>query len=362
MPRPTTATIHLAAMRHNLSIVRRRVSNSKIWAVIKANAYGHGIERAMSGFSDADGLALIEVNDAVRLRQLGWTKPILLLQGFFQEADLAAVIEHSLHVVVHCNEQIEMLAQIKRGPTIDVYLKMNSGMNRLGFQRGSIERAFARLRGMTGIGNIILMTHFANSFVVGDLSKPGISVAEQTRRFLSVADAFGCGHSVADSAMVLTKTDHTCAWVRTGIMLYGATVFPERRADEFNLLPAMTLQSDVIGVQHIAEGEYVGYGSRFMAKKPMTIGVVACGYTDGYPRSAPDGTPVLVVGVKTGLLGRVSMDSITVDLTHVPSGRVGSKVTLWGRGLPVEEVAAAAGTIGCELMCGLTPCVRMLDG
>jgi alanine racemase len=362
MPRPITAIIHLGAMRHNLSIVRKNAPNSKIWAVAKANAYGHGIEHALTGFSDADGMALIELDEAVRLRELGWKKPILLLQGFFETADLSAVVEHQLHVVVHCIEQIEMLAQIKSSATIHVYLKMNSGMNRLGFQPDAIESAFSRLRGLTCIGSIILMTHFANSFVIGDSPKPGISVAEQKRRFLLVASAFGCGHSFADSATVLTKNELTCAWIRTGIMLYGATVFPGRRADEFNLLPAMTLQSEVIGIQHLTAGDYVGYGSRFMATAPMTIGVVACGYTDGYPRSAPDGTPVLVDGVKTGLLGRVSMDSIMVDLTNVPSGRVGSKATLWGRGLPVEEVAAAAGTIGCELMCGLTPGVRMLDG
>ena len=361
MPRPITATIHIDAMRHNISIAQQRSPTSKIWAVVKANAYGHGLERAIKGFGDADGMALVELNAAVSLRELGWKKPILLLQGFFQPSDLALVVEHQLHVVVHCKEQIEMLAGVKSGPTIHVYLKMNSGMNRLGFQPGAIEEGFSRLRAMSCIGNIVLMTHFANSFVVGDLPKPGISVAEQTRRFLGVADACGCMHSFADSATVLTKTERACAWVRPGIMLYGSTVFPGRRGLEFNLRPAMTLQSEVIGIQQLAVGDCVGYGSRFVAAAPMTIGAVACGYTDGYPRSAPDGTPVLVDGIKTGLVGRVSMDSIMVDLTNIPSARVGSKVTLWGRDLPVEDVATAAGTIGCELMCGLTPKVLMLE-
>lgn len=315
----------------------------------------------MRGFAGADGLALIEIGAAVRLRELGWKKPILLLQGFFEPVDLSVVLEHQLHVVVHTSEQIEMLEHLASTVAIDVYLKMNSGMNRLGFQPGDTGKAYARLRAIPSVRGITLMTHFANSYAT-ETPKFGISVGEQSFRFNAVATALGCERSFADSATILAKLGNTADWVRPGVMLYGATVFPGRRAEEFGLLPAMTLASEIIGIQHIGAGDSVGYGSRFVADKPMRIGVVACGYTDGYPRSAQDGTPVLVDGVKTGLVGRVSMDSITVDLTPIPTAQVGSKAVLWGPGLPVEEVAALAGTIGCELLCGLTRRVHVMDG
>lgn len=361
MPRPIVATIHLAAMQHNLSVARRLAGSSKIWAIVKANGYGHSLERSMRGFADADGLALIEIGAAVHLRKLGWTKPILLLQGFFEPVDLDIVYRHQLHVVVHSEEQIAMLGESSTPSPVDVYLKINSGMNRLGFPPEKAAPAYARLRSIAHVRSITLMTHFANSYAA-ETPINGIAVSEQTFRFNAVATALGCARSFADSATVITKPGHTADWVRPGVMLYGATVFVGQSAEEFDLIPAMTLASEIIGIQDIGVGDSVGYGSRFIANKPMRIGVVACGYTDGYPRSAQDGTPVLVDGVKTSVVGRVSMDSITVDLTPIPTARVGSKVVLWGQGLAVEEVAAAAGTIACELMCGLTRRVHVVDG
>lgn len=360
MHRPIVATIHIDSMRQNLAVASKRTPDSKIWAVVKANGYGHGVARAMRGFADADGLALNDSDNALSLREQGWKKPILLLQGALGPTDLHMAADYRFHVVVHCNDQIEMLEKTPSTSVIDVYLKMNTGMNRLGFPTGDTLAAFTRLRAIASVRHITLMTHFANSFAAAPLAL-GVSVSEQKRQINILADQVGGERSFADSATVLMNSPSLGDWCRLGVMLYGATVLPGRRADEFGLAPAMTLESEVIGIQRIAKGDFVGYGSRFMADRPMTIGIVACGYIDGYPRSATDGTPVLVDGVKTGVVGRVSMDSITVDLTSVETARIGSKVTLWGRGLPIEEVAAAAGTIGCELMCGLSTRIRVVE-
>ena len=315
----------------------------------------------MKGLSDADGFALIEMGAAVRLREMGWKKPVLLLQGFFQPGDLTVVAQYDLQIVVHCVEQIEMLEKVPMPSGVDVFLKMNSGMNRLGFTPDECLNAYSRLRNVAYVRRVTLMTHFANSYAVDANPKVGITPHEQISRFARISRQLDCESSVADSATILTDPALAGQWVRPGAMLYGATVFPGRRSEEFGLLPAMTLESEIIGVQRIGVGDSVGYGSRFVADRPMTIGVVACGYTDGYPRSATDGSPVLVNGIRTRLVGRVSMDSITVDLTSMPQAGVGSKVTLWGRGLPIEEVADASSTISCELMCGLTRRVQMLE-
>ena len=348
-------------MRHNLKVARRSAPRAKIWAIVKANAYGHGLERAMRGFSDADGLALIELGAAVVLRELGWTKPILLLQGIFDMVDLDCVVRYQLHTVVHTKEQIDMIETLQGAAQLDIYLKINSGMNRLGFVPAQATKAHARLRAIGAVRSISLMTHFANSYE-RETPPQGVAVVEQIMRFSRVANELRGDRSLSDSASLLTCRQTDADWVRPGVMLYGATVFPSKRADEFGLLPAMTLESKIVGIQHLETGDSVGYGSRFIAGEPMRIGIVACGYTDGYPRAAPDGTPVLVDGVKTRVVGRVSMDSITVDLSGAAAAQVGSAVTLWGKGLPVEEVAAAVGTIGCELMCGLTRRVQMVDG
>lgn len=357
MPRPLVATIDAAAMRHNLNVARTSTPRANIWAVVKANAYGHGLARGMHAFSDADGLALIEVDSAVRLREMGWQKPILLLEGFFEPADLPEVAAHRIQVAVHCSEQIDMIAQAKLNAPIDVHLKMNSGMNRLGFHPDEFRAAYERVRAIESVGSMSMMTHFANA---DDPANAGMPMQEQLRRFQAVTEGLPGARSVSNSAAVLTRPDVLSDWVRPGIMLYGGTP-GGRTAEEFGLKPAMTLTSEIIGMQHIRAGDAVGYGSRFVAERAMTTGVVACGYADGYPRHAPSGTPVLVDGVKTRIVGRVSMDMITVDLTEVPNARVGSKVVLWGEGLPVDEVATAAGTIGYELMCAIAPRVAIVE-
>jgi alanine racemase len=349
-------------MQHNLARARACAPDAKLWAVVKANAYGHGLERGMRGFAAADGLALIETEGAVRLRELGWTKPILLLEGVFDAADVPLLAEFGLNGTVHSIEQIKMLEYTQLYRPIDVHLKMNTGMNRLGFKPEDYAAAHARLRAIPGIRNITLMTHFANA---DELEHPRLTIVEQVRRFCAGADGLPGERSLSNSGGVLRQAalaaELSNDWVRPGIMLYGGTP-GGASAQDYGLLPSMTLSSEVIGIQDLVAGDSVGYGSRFEASAPMKVGVVACGYADGYPRHAAHGAPVIVDGVRTTLVGRVSMDMMTVDLTGVPNAHVGSKVTLWGDGLPIDEVAEAAGTIGYELMCALSARVRVAEG
>jgi alanine racemase len=344
-------------MRHNLAAAKKNAPYSKAWAVVKANAYGHGLARGMRAFSDAEGLALIEPDAAVRLREMGWQKPILLLEGFFEQADLSVVADHKLQVAIHCAEQIDMLERASLVSPIDVHLKMNSGMNRLGFTPANYQAAYRRLKAIVAVRSITLMTHFANA---DDPANEGMPLSEQVRRFRAATEGLSGERSISNSAADLMHPDLSADWVRPGIMLYGGTP-GGKAAAEFGLRPAMTLNSEIIGIQDISAGDAVGYGSRFIADKPMKIGVVACGYADGYPRHAPNGTPVIVDGLRTGIVGRVSMDMISVDLTHIPTARVGSKVMLWGDDLPIDEVANAAGTIGYEIMCALAPRVTVVE-
>ncbi|MFC3109191.1 alanine racemase [Undibacterium arcticum] len=357
MPRPLVATIDIAAMQHNLAVAKARTPRAKVWAIVKANAYGHGLARGVRGFAAADGMGLIELDAAVRLRDLGWTKPILLLEGFFAPEDLAIVSRNQLEVAVHCDEQIAMIEHSGITTPLDVHLKMNSGMNRLGFTPDRFGAAYVRLRAIPTVRKITLMTHFANA---DDVRNPSLLLSEQVRRFQDGIAGLSGELSLSNSAATLLHPELVTDWVRPGVMLYGGTP-GGKTAQEFGLLPTMTLTSEIIGTQDIATGDAVGYGSRFVADKPMKIGVVACGYADGYPRHAPDGTPIIVDGVRTAMVGRVSMDMITVDLTPVPGAHVGSAVTLWGDGVPIDEVAQAAGTIGYELMCAVAPRVQMVE-
>lgn len=344
-------------MQHNLAVAKACTPHAKTWAVVKANAYGHGLARGMTAFEAADGLALIEVEGAVRLREMGWQKPILLLEGFFDSSDLPVCARHAIQVAVHCDEQIDMIDKAKLSTPIDVHLKMNSGMNRLGFMPDVYKEAYERLKSIPSVRRIVLMTHFANA---DDPGNPGLPFAQQMARFNQAAEGMLGERCLANSAAVLMHPGVAADWVRPGIMLYGGTP-GGKSARQFGLQPAMSLESEIIGIQRIVPGEAVGYGSRFIADKPMTIGVVACGYADGYPRHAPSGTPVMVDGQKTRIVGRVSMDMLNVDLTDIPHAHVGSKVELWGDTLPIDEVANAAGTIGYELMCAVAPRVRVVE-
>lgn len=357
MPRPLLATIDIAAMRHNLRVAKNCAPHSRSLAVVKANAYGHGLERGMRGFAEADGLGLIEVDNAAHLRQLGWQKRILLLEGFFDVTDLQTISVHQIDTVVHCVEQLRMLEKARLDAKLDVHLKINSGMNRLGFMPAVCHDIYQRLRAIPAVRNISFITHFANAENAANANLP---LSEQLQRFQTATQGLPGDRCLSNSAADLMHPECAADWVRPGVMLYGGTP-ADTPAAAFGLQPAMTLSSEIIGIQHIVAGDAVGYGSSFVASGPMTIGVVACGYADGYPRHAPSGTPVIVDGVRTQIVGRVSMDMITVDLTPVATAGVGSQVILWGRGLPVDEVASAAGTVGYELMCAIAPRVRIVE-
>jgi alanine racemase len=354
MPRPIRATFDSAALRNNLAVARARAPDSRVWAVVKANAYGHGILRAVDALASADGYALLDLDEAVRLRDAGVRKPILLLEGFFALDDLAIVVEHGLAVVVHCEEQVDMLVAAGFPARIPIYLKLNTGMNRLGFAPEAFRLALERLQGCRMAGEITLMTHFADA----DGER---GVREQLERFANVARDLSLSRSLANSAAVLRYPESHAGWIRPGIMLYGCSPFPDESADSLGLEPVMTLSSELLVIRELAAGERVGYGGAFVAPKRMRIGVVACGYADGYPRHAPNGTPVLVAGRRTRTAGRVSMDMLTVDLTGIPEAAVGSPVTLWGKGLSADEVATAAGTISYELLCALATRVPQID-
>jgi len=374
MPRPILATVHTEALRHNLARARHAGGDARVWAVVKANAYGHGIERAFEGLRGADGFALLDLAEAERLRALDWRGPILLLEGVFEPRDLELCSRLGLWHAVHCQEQIDWLAAHKTQVPHRVFLKLNSGMNRLGFKPDAFRSAWARLNALPQVDEISFMTHFS------DADGPR-GIAHQVAAFEAVTRDLPGERSLCNSAATLRHAGSPLAaggqpqtlaadWVRAGIMVYGgAPDHPARTAADWDLKPAMTLSSRLIGVQQLAAGDSVGYGSAFVAPHPMQVGVVACGYADGYPRHASGsaasggiGGPVLVDGVRTNLLGRVSMDMLAVDLSPVlAAGRhagLGAEVVLWGRSasgavLGADEVAHAAGTIGYELMCAV---------
>jgi alanine racemase len=352
--RPISARISLSALRHNYWVAKRAAHRSKVFAVVKANGYGHGVERVGRALPQADGFATLELESAIALRERNVLAPILLLEGFFEAAELRAIGSNNLAVALHDEEHLRMLEADKPDRLLDVWLKVNSGMNRLGFPPASVRGVLERLRLSGTTKSITLMTHFATA------DGPE-GVEEATRRFDEATAGIELPRSLANSAAIFTHPDSHADAVRLGIGLYGATPFADRTAIALGLKPAMTLASQLIAVQELMPGESVGYGNTFRCEIPMRVGVVACGYADGYPRHAPSGTPVLVNGARTRTVGRVSMDMIMVDLLPVPSAVVGSPVILWGEGLPVDEVALAAGTVGYELLCAVAPRVAMTD-
>ncbi len=353
MPRPIEATIVLDALRSNLALARARAPAAKCWAVVKANAYGHGLERVLPALGQADGLALIEFGHACRLRELGWQKRILMLEGAFDAGDTATARAYGLDLVVHCEEQLGWLADGPQdGPSINTFAKFDSGMNRLGFDYASLRQAHARLSAMPAVRSVALMTHFANA----DLPNG----ADEALEFFAAATAGLPGErSLANSAAVLSVPAACRDWLRPGIMLYGGSPFGQQSAADLGLAPAMRLQARVLARRTLQPGDAVGYGSLFRASEPMPIGVVACGYADGYPRHAPGGTPVMVDGMPSTTLGRVAMDMMMIDLRQCPGAGVGSVVELWGEHVPIDAVAQSAGTIGYELMCALAPRVAV---
>ena len=352
--RPLLATIDSSALKHNLAVVRRHAPRSRVLAVLKANAYGHGLLRTAAALSGADGFALLELEDAVRLREAGFGQRIVLLEGFFDPGELDVLARHSLAPVVHRMDQVAALDALPEGAKLDVLLKVNSGMNRLGLAPREFPQALERLRASGRIGEITLFTHFADA----DEAR---GVAWQLERLRGLPGYDSLPVSLANSAAILRYPETHRDWVRPGIMLYGCSPFPEGVGADSGLKPVMTLESRIIAVQGLQAGDEVGYGGMFRAERAMRVGVVACGYADGYPRHAPTGTPIRVADRMTRTLGRVSMDMLCADLTELPDAGVGSRVVLWGEGAPVERVAAAAGTVGYQLLCMVAPRVRIVE-
>jgi alanine racemase len=351
MSRPIVAEIDLAAIASNLGRVREFAPGAEVLAVVKANAYGHGLLRVLPALDGADGLALIELESALALRGAGYARPVLLLEGFFDARELPVIADAGLSIVVHDAEQVRMLEHESIAQPIDVYVKANMGMNRLGVTAAELGPLCERLTRLPCVASVRLMMHFARA-------DDDDGIAEPLAMFERACAGLPYPRSLANSAGVVRYAEIGGDGVRPGIMLYGATPFAHRDARSLGLVPAMTLRSKLIAVQTLATGDSVGYGATFRAPSAMRIGVVACGYADGYPRHAGNGTPVLVGGRRVPMAGRVSMDMITVDLSLAPEARVGCDVVLWGDGLPVDDVAASSSTVGYELLCAVAPRVR----
>lgn len=357
MSRATHALIHLDALAHNLACVRRLAAKSRIMAVVKADGYGHGLERVARALAAADAFGVASLEDAQRLRDAGFTQRIVLLSGFDEPADLPLLRRLAADTVVHHPSQLAMLAQAAPGPRIRCWLELDSGMHRLGLPLRDAGAAYARLRDLPAVDpEIVLMTHFARS---DEFDAP--ATGEQIAAFARACADLQAPRSLANSAAVLGWPAAHADWVRPGGALYGISVVAGRCGSDFGLRPAMSLGTRLIAVNHFAAGAAIGYGGDFVCPRPLRIGVAAIGYGDGYPRHVASGTPVLVDGARAPIVGRISMDLMCIDITDLPTADVGSAVLLWGPDLPVEQIAAAAGTIGYELTCSITRRVRFIE-
>ena len=352
--RPARALIDLQALRHNYQLARES-SGARALAVIKADAYGHGAVRCAQALeAEADGFAVACIEEALELRTAGIRAPILLLEGFFEADELALIVEHDLWCVVHALWQLDAIEQATLRKPITVWLKLDSGMHRVGLHPADYQAAYQRLLASGKVAKIVLMSHFARADELNSSS-----ASEQVAVFEAARQGLSAQVSLRNSPALLGWPQVPSDWVRPGIMLYGATPFEEANALAARLQPVMTLESKVISVRELPAGEPVGYGARFITPKPMRIGVVAMGYADGYPRQAPTGTPVLVAGQRSQLLGRVSMDMLCIDLTDVPQAGLGSTVELWGKNILASDVAMAAGTIPYQIFCNLRRVPRL---
>jgi alanine racemase len=363
MSRATTATIHIDALRHNLARVRALAAGSKVMAVVKADGYGHGLERVARALAGADAFGVAALSDAERLRAAGLSQRIVLLSGIDEASDLDQLRRLGVDTVVHHDSQLAMLeadagqADAAARDRLRVWLKLDTGMHRLGFAPARAGEVMARLKGLATIDDdIVLMTHFASSDEFG-----GGQTQAQLVEFGNSTAVLAGAASLSNSAAVLGWPAAHRDWVRAGGALYGLSVVEGKSGADFGLKPAMTLSTRLIAINRIAKGERIGYSATWQCPEDMDVGVAAIGYGDGYPRRAPAGTPVLVAGVRVPVIGRVSMDLMTLDLRGMPQARVGDEVTLWGPALPVEQVAAAAETISYELTCSITRRVRFVE-
>ncbi len=355
--RPIQASISHSALQHNLNVVKQYAPHSKIMSVVKANGYGHGLINVAHGLNATDGFAVLGLSEAIDLREAGFEQTILLLEGVFSNDEVKLASSFGVDIVVHSTPQLEMLERAKLVRPISVHLKMNTDMNRLGFVPSEYLSVFNRLKACKNIAEITLMTHFATA-------DENVGIAEPLQRFQNTVKGLNRPLSLANSAAILRHPEAHAqevnnSWVRPGIMLYGATPVSGTPASTFGLKYAMQFTSEIIAVQTIEKGECVGYGNRFTATKKTRVGVVACGYADGYPRHSPSGTPIAVASKLTQTLGRVSMDMLFCDLTDAPEVNIGAPVELWGNLVPVDAVAEVSGTVGYELLCAVSPRVPM---
>jgi alanine racemase len=357
MSRPTIATIHIDALRHNLAKVRALAPRSRVLAVVKADGYGHGLERVAHALEGADAFGVAALSDAERLRAAGLSQRIVLLSGFDEPGDLAQLRRLNVDTVVHHDEQLRMLEAEAGGAPLRLWLKLDTGMHRLGFAPERASALHARLRALPNVDpKIVLMTHFARS----DEFECD-ATAQQIERFESATRNLAGLRSLSNSAGVLGWPRAHGDWVRPGGALYGLSSVAGKSGRDLGLEPAMTLSTRLIAINRVARGEAIGYGGAYVCDEDMDVGIAAIGYGDGYPRHAGNGTVVLANGARAPIVGRVSMDLLAIDLRGLPQARVGDPVVLWGQGLPIEEVAAAAGTIGYELACGITRRVRFVE-
>jgi alanine racemase len=344
------AAIDTRALRHNLGVIRERARRARVMAVVKANAYGHGLVPTALALADADAFAVARLEEGLALRAAGITQPIVLLEGVFTSEHLLAAARHGFELVVHDALQVELLEEMTGQHRFVIWIKIDTGMNRLGFPVREFPAALARVQRLSPAPlEIRLLTHLASA---DELDNP--VTAEQLARFRAATTGLNYNTSIANSAGIFGGVQLMCDWVRPGLALYGASPFAGGSAAELGLEPVMTLETSVIAVRHLSAGERVGYGGTWIAPRDSVVAIVAAGYGDGLPRNLSGGTPVLVNGARAPLVGRVSMDMIAVDVTDLGEVHVGAPAVLWGRGLPVEEVARHAGTIPYELLCSVS--------
>lgn len=350
-----TAHINLEALAHNLACIKQQAPDSKIMAVVKANGYGHGLRHIAKNAKGADAFGVARIEEALQLRASGVVKPILLLEGFYSPNDLPVLVTNNIQTVVHCYEQLEALEQAELEGPVVAWLKVDSGMHRLGVREEQYQEFVERLHRCDNVAKPLrYMSHFG---CADELENP--MTKQQIELFLSLTEGCNGERSMAASAGLLEWLPSQLDWVRPGIIMYGVSPFGDKTAAEMGFKPVMTLKSHLIAVRDVKKGESVGYGATWTSERDTKVGVIAIGYGDGYPRTAPNGTPVLVNGRKVPIAGRVSMDMLTVDLGPEASDRVGDEAILWGEDLPSEEVADHIGTIAYELVTKLTSRVEM---
>lgn len=351
------AEINLDALHHNFSVVRQYAPNSKVLVMLKANGYGHGLLRIARVLREADAFAVARVDEALMLRLSGVTHPIVVMTGFSNLDELNACAEHDFQPVIHSDYQIDYLEQNQLQKPISVWLKVETGLSRLGFSAKDAAKAYERLMACPHIIKpIVTLSHLASA---DDLKNP--KTMNQLKKFQEITAGFVGPKSLARSAAIMTNPETHLDWVRPGMMLYGGSPFPNEVGNDRGLQAVMTMKSELISIKHIPAGETVGYGETWKCEEEMPVGVVAFGYADGYPRHMAQGTPVLINGVRCPLIGRVSMDMITIDLRPCPHAKVGDVATLWGTQLPIEIIARSANTIPYTLWVNVTARVRFIE-